>query len=99
VTEGEHIELCGLAERAIAAATKLVVYLDAAGPDWKKEYLAKKREEFRARRDQRRRQRRGTTDPCGNVGPETRTELEHSPTRQLEPENLNENLEPPNRER
>ena len=48
ITDDEHLQMFGLADRAIAKAVKFVEYLDAAGPDWKKEFLMRRREAYRA---------------------------------------------------
>ena len=53
VTETEHLELLGMADRAIGASVRLAEYLEAAGPDWKKNYLASKREQYRTKRIER----------------------------------------------
>ena len=55
----------GLADAAIAAAIKFLRYLEAAGPDWKKDFLSRRREAYRAERRAR------TADPHGNPRPKT----------------------------
>jgi four helix bundle protein len=43
VTEDQHSEMYRVANRAIGAATRLLQYLDTAGDDWKKGFLAAQR--------------------------------------------------------
>jgi hypothetical protein len=65
----QHLEMYALGDRAASAAVKFVRYLEAAGPDWKKNYLARRREEYRARRAKRRRDLQlGTPDPDRKPG-------------------------------
>jgi four helix bundle protein len=69
VTELQHLEMYALGDRAASAAVKFARYLEAAGPDWKKEYLARRRAEYQARRAARRQELQlGTPDPGGNAG-------------------------------
>jgi four helix bundle protein len=69
VTEERHLEMYALGDRAASAAVKFVRYLEAAGPDWKKDYLARRREEYRSRRAKRQRDLQpGTPDPDRNTG-------------------------------
>jgi hypothetical protein len=44
ITDAEHLEMFDIADRSIGAAVKFAEYFDAAGPDWKKDYLARRRE-------------------------------------------------------
>jgi four helix bundle protein len=37
LSEEEHREMCSLAHRALGASTRLIVYLDRAAEEWKKE--------------------------------------------------------------
>jgi four helix bundle protein len=53
VTGTHHLEMYALADRAIGAAVKLAEYLEAAAPDWKEDYLARKRDAYRAKRAKR----------------------------------------------
>ncbi len=39
----EHVVMFRLADRAIGASTRLLQYLDSAGPDWKKGFLSAQR--------------------------------------------------------
>jgi four helix bundle protein len=57
VNDDDELEMFGMADRAIGAAVKFIEYLEAAGPDWKKQFLLRRREAYRAR------QRAGTIDP------------------------------------
>jgi four helix bundle protein len=91
IKDSDHLELFGLADAAIRAAVKFIEYLDAAGPDWKKEFLRRRREAYREER------RRRTADPSGKIGPtapkgelEPEREQEREPKREPEP-NANEN--------
>jgi four helix bundle protein len=69
VTDEQHLEMYALGDRAAGAAVKFVRYLEAAGPDWKKDYLARRRDAYRARRAKRRQEFiMGTNDPNGNSG-------------------------------
>jgi hypothetical protein len=80
----------GLADGAIGAAVKFIEYLEAAGPDWKKSFLARRREAYRAQR------RLGTSNAIGKLRPdsaeprERQSESEHErepePEREREPE-------------
>jgi len=74
IDDDEHLDMYGLADRAIGAAVKFVEYLDAAGPDWKKDFLARRREKYRQRRAKRAAAKgessTGTTDPKENRGPQ-----------------------------
>jgi len=75
VSEIEHLQLYGVADRAIGASVRLAEYLEAAGPEWKKNYLARKRAEYRANRARRadaNRHAEGTRDSRENSGPENR---------------------------
>ncbi|HKB09972.1 MAG TPA: four helix bundle protein [Vicinamibacterales bacterium] len=94
LTEVQHLDLYALGDRAASAAVKFARYLEAAGPDWKKEYLARRRDEYRARRAKRLRELgERTADPSGNSG-NTDNQLQNL-AQNLEPENLEpENLEP-----
>jgi four helix bundle protein len=98
VTEEQHLEMSALGDRAASAAVKFVRYLEAAGPDWKKEYLAGRRAEYRLRREKRRRElQSGTPDPDGNAGATATSNVEAAP----EPERPNPQAvdpEPENRE-
>jgi len=77
-----------LADRAIGAAVKFVEYLEAAGPDWKKEFLARRRDKFRQQRAKRAAAKcqptEGTPDPEENSRPEPEPERERE--REPEPE-------------
>jgi four helix bundle protein len=69
ITEEQHLEMYGLGNRAAGAAVRFVQYLDAAGPGWKKEYLARRRERYRAQRAKRHSAfNAGTSDPARNSG-------------------------------
>ena len=63
ITDSEHLEMFGLADGAIGAAIKFIAYLEAAGTDWKKDFLRRRREEYRAKREQ------GRSDTSGNTRP------------------------------
>ena len=63
ITDADHLEMFGLGDGAIGAAIKFIEYLEAAGPEWKKAYLSRRRETYRAARRLR------TTDPSGKIGP------------------------------
>ena len=67
-----------IADRSIGAAVKFAEYLDAAGPDWKKDYLARRREKYRAER------RLKKASPSSDAGTE-------NPNRNGEPQNQNPN--------
>jgi four helix bundle protein len=106
VTELHHLEMYALGDRAASAAVNFVRYLEAAGPDWKKEYLARRRAEFQSRRAARRQALQlGTPDPDRNAGVATTANIapdaerdRREPANQ-EPENQEpENQEPENRE-
>jgi hypothetical protein len=74
IDDDEHLDMYGLADRAIGAAVKFVEYLDAAGPDWKKDFLARLREKCRQRRAERAAAKTqstdGMADPKENSGPQ-----------------------------
>jgi len=83
ITEEQHLEMYGLGNRAAGAAVRFVQYLDAAGPDWKKEYLARRREKYRAQRARRQSALNGgTSDPTRNSG---NTELPNQSVEQQKP--------------
>src|SRR5207245_8127047 len=46
IDDDAHLEMYGLADRAIGAAVKFVEYLDTAGPDWKKEVVPRRRGQY-----------------------------------------------------
>jgi len=95
IQEAEHIELYALADRAIGAATRFILYLDGAGKDWKKDYFARLRTKYRERRAQRAAARlgtEGTSDPTVNREPQ---KLVEPPNQNREPEPaLEPELEP-----
>ena len=84
LTDEQHLEMSALGERAAGAAVKFVRYLEAAGPDWKKDYLARRRGQYRTRRAKRRAEFKGTPDPAENAGPT------HDRPSRTEPEPKNE---------
>jgi len=63
VKDDDELEMFGMADRAIGAAVKFIEYLEAAGPDWKKQFLRRRRDAYRSRH------RAGTTDPKENFEP------------------------------
>jgi len=98
VTEVEHFEMCALGDRAASAAVKFVRYLEAAGPDWKKEYLARRRAEYQSRRAARRQQlQMGTPDPGGNTRDTTAPNISGDANRQPADQKV-ENQRPDNQE-
>ena len=103
VTEHQHLEMYALGDRAAAAAVKFVRYLEAAGPDWKKEYLARRRAEYRSRREKRRQELQlGTPDSKGNAGARATAERENPAPENPAPENPepeNQRTRTPNAER
>jgi len=88
ITDDEHLQMFGLADRAIAKAVKFVEYLDAAGPDWKKEFLMRRRELYRAAR---RSEQKGDVEAAtaGTTNPDENSE----PRNENQNENENENPE------
>ena len=90
LTDEQHIEMSALGDRAARAAVKFVRYLEAAGPDWKKDYLARRRETYRRSRATRLREfGPGTADPPGNSGtiePRTQEPRPQEPQNQRTPE-------------
>lgn len=50
IDDDAHLEMYALADRSIGAAVRFIRYLDGAGHDWKKEYTAKLRDQYRQRR-------------------------------------------------
>jgi four helix bundle protein len=87
VLDEQHLEMYALGDRAASAAVKFVRYLEAADPDWKKAYLARRREEYRARRAKRQRDlQTGTADPERKPGPTVRVDPIENSERQ-NPEN------------
>ena len=51
VSDDDQLEMFGLADGAIGAAVKFIEYLEAAGPEWKKQFLLRRRAAYRARRN------------------------------------------------
>jgi four helix bundle protein len=99
LTDEQHIELYALGDRAAGAAVKFVRYLEAAGPDWKKEYLARRREEYKRRRARRREEfALGTADPSGNIGTTEPAEPGTPEPGTPEPNNLEPRTEEPQTE-
>ena len=91
VTDLQHLEMYALGDRAASAAVKFVRYLEAAGPDWKKEYLAGRRAEYQSRRAARRQELQlGTPDSDGNAGV--------TPPANIAPDAERDNREPANQE-
>jgi len=85
ITDTDHLEMFGLADRAIGAAIRLIAYLEAVGPDWKKQFLTRRREQYRARRKMR------TSDPPGKPGPNNAEPAPPSDESQNENVNPNQN--------
>jgi four helix bundle protein len=106
VTELHHLEMYALGDRAASAAVKFVRYLEAAGPDWKKDYSARRRAEYQSRRAARRQELQlGTPNPDGNAGVTTTAnnapdvERDNQERANQEPANQNPaDLEPENQE-
>ena len=68
VSDDDQLEMFGLADGAIGAAVKFIEYLEAAGPEWKKQFLLRRRAAYRARRNP------GRADPTANASPQTPSE-------------------------
>src|SRR5262249_46764903 len=73
ISDSEHLEMFGLADGAIGAAIKFIACLEAAGPDWKKDFLRRRREAYRAKRGREGRTLPGTSDPGAAKGAEPAT--------------------------
>jgi len=97
ITDDEHLEMFDLADRSIGAAVRFVEYLDAAGPDWKKDYLKRRRDAYRAARRSKQEgdgkpPDTGTTNPNENLEPKNENQNQNQ---NLNPnKNPNENPEP-----
>jgi len=87
ITDAEHLEVFDIADRSIGAAVKFAEYLDAAGPDWKKDYLARRREKYRAERRLKKASQSsdaGTENPNGNGEPQNQNPNENQNPNQNE---------------
>jgi len=85
ISDAEHLEMFGLGDGAIGAAVKFIEYLEAAGPDWKKAFLARRREAYRARRTL------GTPNPAGQNRLVPGQPIENNPRNPNKPENSTRN--------
>jgi len=89
LAEAPHGEMKHLADRAIGAAVRFAEYLDRNGEEWKKNYIARQRQEGKKRSDER-----GAVDTHGGLQRNTPTPDCQEPEERQEREERREPLEP-----
>ncbi len=89
LAETPHREMKHLADRAIGAAVRFAEYLDRNGEEWKKDYIARRRQEGKKRSDERR-----ALDTRGGSQRDTPTPPGQEPLEPEEPEEPEEPSEP-----
>ena len=87
IDDAHHLEMFGLADAAIRAAVKFIVYPEAAGSDWKKDFVRRRRDAYRAER------RKRTCDPDGKIGAQNASAKSNENQNQNQNQNQNENPE------